>query len=519
MDFETDVKPNRSGNRLQDHLREALVRISSETDEGWVFERPVNLEKFPDYVDIIELPMHFSEMRKKIDSDQYTSLEEFRSDFDLVVGNCLKYFAEDTKFYKAAMKLKDEGSVIIKEVGERMDISNCIEEVLGNEMLIQPKPTSTLASSSTLDNEGHADEKPVNAAVILTDVSLREELVELTQKLEVANLKFSKANAMKLPMHCPERKAIKAEKMSLQSKIHHIERRLRQERMAVARMAKVDHWIDAETSVPGDVGGESSFSGNELANTSSKKEPLEEAVPSNHVPPCIQKTKTSWEQDFVAEVRKRPTLWDRRIAEYKVLPMRRALWREVGSMFQLMDAKEKWNLILNKFRGIHKRVQMQYPAIYDLESVSEERLDYLMRNLNGHRPWPIFKKMGFMIPFMPTYKTVNGEDHNTAPIDMNSLWDKVNAQMVGQDQKCVKRGQLEGEQSKTGGLKKLRRLDDPMSDGLDVHVSNDDVYGTFGVHVGDLASCVPQHLLPQCMRFVTSITYSFMDSKVPHVKF
>lgn len=58
--------------------------------------------------------MDFSTMRKRIDSHDYRSLDDFEADFDLVIANCMKYNAKDTFFYRAAQRMQDHGGAILR---------------------------------------------------------------------------------------------------------------------------------------------------------------------------------------------------------------------------------------------------------------------------------------------------------------------------------------------------------------------------------------------------------------------
>ena len=64
----------------------------------------------PDYLDIVKQPMDFSTMRKKVDDHQYRSFDEFSDDFDLIIRNCMDYNEDDTMYYKAAVRLRDQVS-------------------------------------------------------------------------------------------------------------------------------------------------------------------------------------------------------------------------------------------------------------------------------------------------------------------------------------------------------------------------------------------------------------------------
>ncbi|KAK3103635.1 hypothetical protein FSP39_020657 [Pinctada imbricata] len=83
-------------------------------DTSSFFTEPVSLEEVPDYRDYIDHPMDFETMRNKIDNHQYKTMDDFEADFDLIIKNCMKYNAKDTVFYRAAVKLRDQGGMVIR---------------------------------------------------------------------------------------------------------------------------------------------------------------------------------------------------------------------------------------------------------------------------------------------------------------------------------------------------------------------------------------------------------------------
>ncbi|XP_046340784.1 bromodomain-containing protein 1-like isoform X5 [Haliotis rufescens] len=116
-------------------LRQTLEQLE-ERDTTSIFAEPVSLKEVPDYLEYIDKPMDFQTMRKKVDGHFYTSVDEFESDFELIVHNCLTYNAKDTMFYKAAVKLRDQGGSIIRStrrmaerIGFDMETGMHIEEV------------------------------------------------------------------------------------------------------------------------------------------------------------------------------------------------------------------------------------------------------------------------------------------------------------------------------------------------------------------------------------------------------
>lgn len=69
------------------------------------FMAPVDAALVPDYYATIKNPMDLSKMRQKVRSRQYGSLEEFVTDFTLMVENCYTFNAPDTEVYFCGKKL------------------------------------------------------------------------------------------------------------------------------------------------------------------------------------------------------------------------------------------------------------------------------------------------------------------------------------------------------------------------------------------------------------------------------
>ncbi len=54
-------------------------------------------------------------MRKRIDAQGYKNLDEFEADFNLIIENCMKYNGKDTFFYRAAVRLRDQGGAVLRK--------------------------------------------------------------------------------------------------------------------------------------------------------------------------------------------------------------------------------------------------------------------------------------------------------------------------------------------------------------------------------------------------------------------
>jgi len=86
-----------SGDFLNGILRD--LRASSYTDRGTKlterataqFEKPVDLNLFPDYRQIVEEPMDLEIVEKKIEEGKYETPEDFEYDMHLIFKNCEKY--------------------------------------------------------------------------------------------------------------------------------------------------------------------------------------------------------------------------------------------------------------------------------------------------------------------------------------------------------------------------------------------------------------------------------------------
>lgn len=65
--------------------------------------------------------MDFSTMKKRIDAHEYKNLDEFEDDFNLVINNCMKYNAKDTFFYRAGVRMRDLGGVILRRTRRDME--------------------------------------------------------------------------------------------------------------------------------------------------------------------------------------------------------------------------------------------------------------------------------------------------------------------------------------------------------------------------------------------------------------
>ncbi|XP_036064042.1 bromodomain-containing protein 1 isoform X2 [Onychomys torridus] len=157
-------------------LRSVLEQLQ-EKDPAKIFAQPVSLKEVPDYLDHIKHPMDFATMRKRLEAQGYTNLHAFEEDFNLIVDNCMKYNAKDTVFYRAAVRLRDQGGVVLRQARREVD-SIGLEEASGMHLPERPvaaprRPFSWEEVDRLLD--------PANRA----HMGLEEQLRELLDKLDL----------------------------------------------------------------------------------------------------------------------------------------------------------------------------------------------------------------------------------------------------------------------------------------------------------------------------------------------
>lgn len=71
---------------MQRHCKKLLTTLM-ERHFGHVFNVPVDLEKYPTYLEVVQKPMDFGTIKKNIDSNVYTSVDDFIADVHLVLDN------------------------------------------------------------------------------------------------------------------------------------------------------------------------------------------------------------------------------------------------------------------------------------------------------------------------------------------------------------------------------------------------------------------------------------------------
>ncbi|ERN17211.1 bromodomain-containing protein 9 isoform X1 [Amborella trichopoda] len=114
-----------------------LDRLQKKDTYG-VFSEAVDPNELPDYHEVIEHPMDFGTVRKKLAADAYSNLEQFEKDVFLISSNAMRYNAADTIYFRQARTIQELA---------RKNFENLRQDCEGTEMEL--RSTSKPKSSST----------------------------------------------------------------------------------------------------------------------------------------------------------------------------------------------------------------------------------------------------------------------------------------------------------------------------------------------------------------------------------
>uniref|UniRef100_A0A5K1UIH8 Bromodomain-containing protein 1 n=1 Tax=Macaca mulatta TaxID=9544 RepID=A0A5K1UIH8_MACMU len=175
-------------------LRSVLDQLQDK-DPARIFAQPVSLKEVPDYLDHIKQPMDFATMRKRLEAQGYKNLHEFEEDFDLIIDNCMKYNARDTVFYRAAVRLRDQGGVVLRQARREVD-SIGLEEASGMHLAERP-PVAPRRPFSWEDVDRLLD--PANRAHLGLEEQLREllDMLDLTCAMKSSGSRSKRAKLLK----------------------------------------------------------------------------------------------------------------------------------------------------------------------------------------------------------------------------------------------------------------------------------------------------------------------------------
>ena len=80
----------------------SLLSLSSGRQLALVFQTKPSRKLYPDYYQIIKNPIALDDIKKRLDTGAYSSLQTIRTDFELLFNNALEYNMKDSVIWKDA---------------------------------------------------------------------------------------------------------------------------------------------------------------------------------------------------------------------------------------------------------------------------------------------------------------------------------------------------------------------------------------------------------------------------------
>ncbi|PSR96275.1 Bromodomain-containing protein [Actinidia chinensis var. chinensis] len=124
---ETPSDPQQGLSFPDKKLLDLILDKLQKKDTYGVYAEPVDPEELPDYHDVIEHPMDFATVRKKLRNGSYSTLEQFESDVFLICSNAMQYNAPDTIYYKHAHTIEELAKKKFQML--RIDTEHCEKEL------------------------------------------------------------------------------------------------------------------------------------------------------------------------------------------------------------------------------------------------------------------------------------------------------------------------------------------------------------------------------------------------------
>lgn len=109
--------------------------------------------------------MDFSTIKKKITQDEYSNINEFRSDFELMCDNAMKYNRPETVYYQAGKKLLSTGIKLMtkdKLINLRRTVE-CFSRLTERELGFHFDVTNHNNNTNTTTNNNTNDEQIINS--------------------------------------------------------------------------------------------------------------------------------------------------------------------------------------------------------------------------------------------------------------------------------------------------------------------------------------------------------------------
>ena len=123
----TERDRNINHSKLCTHLKTLLDKVFSSA-HSWPFENEVNLNEFPDYLDVVENPLDLRQIQQRLKmGDFYRTKEQMMSDLLEIVANCKKYNKEGTELYEAAENLQCQVQELFKDADSLTNSAALVE--------------------------------------------------------------------------------------------------------------------------------------------------------------------------------------------------------------------------------------------------------------------------------------------------------------------------------------------------------------------------------------------------------
>ncbi|CAM0906029.1 unnamed protein product [Alopecurus aequalis] len=172
-------------------------------DTYGVFAEPVDLEELPDYNDVIEHPMDFGTVKRKLARNAYRSFEQFEDDVFLICSNAMLYNAPDTVYFRQAHSIQE---LARKKFQELRDEGIPTENQVKSEQKVKPiscnrgpiKKPVLRYSEDDLDFLIHKEPiKRPNAKISGDDISFKDQVKKPVSRISEKSNSFHKERITK----------------------------------------------------------------------------------------------------------------------------------------------------------------------------------------------------------------------------------------------------------------------------------------------------------------------------------
>ncbi|KAK7385967.1 hypothetical protein VNO78_31977 [Psophocarpus tetragonolobus] len=136
---------------------ELILDKLQKKDTYGVYAEPVDPEELPDYHDVIEHPMDFATVRKKLANGSYPTLEQFESDVFLICSNAMQYNAAETIYHKQARSIQELARKKFEKL--RIDFERSQSELKSE----QKTRSNSLVKKLAKKPLGYASQEPVGS--------------------------------------------------------------------------------------------------------------------------------------------------------------------------------------------------------------------------------------------------------------------------------------------------------------------------------------------------------------------